>query len=140
MLGLKKNLNILADYDPSWEAAFIEERKRLARVLGEFAKGIEHYGSTAVSGMRGAAIRAAAKQLSLSARVARASCWPSHIPGVPELDLKRPSKGRSGPEPSEARARGAYRCCVRSPQRMALPPAGPGGRFCRGHFGTEGVW
>jgi GrpB-like predicted nucleotidyltransferase (UPF0157 family) len=52
MLGLKKNLNVLVDYDPSWEAAFIEERKRLARVLGEVAKGIEHYGSTAVLGMR----------------------------------------------------------------------------------------
>src|SRR6516164_4084903 len=52
MLGLKKNLNILVDYDPSWEAAFVEERKRLARVLDEVAKGIEHYGSTAVPGMR----------------------------------------------------------------------------------------
>src|SRR6516164_3248242 len=52
MLGLKKNLNILVDYDTSWEAAFIEERKRLARVLGEVAEGIEHYGSTAVPGMR----------------------------------------------------------------------------------------
>jgi GrpB-like predicted nucleotidyltransferase (UPF0157 family) len=52
MLGLKKNLNILVDYDPSWEVAFIEERKRLARVLGEVAKGIEHYGSTSVPGMR----------------------------------------------------------------------------------------
>jgi GrpB-like predicted nucleotidyltransferase (UPF0157 family) len=52
MLGLKKNLNILVDYDPSWEAAFIEERKRLARVLGEVAKSIAHYGSTAVPGMR----------------------------------------------------------------------------------------
>jgi GrpB-like predicted nucleotidyltransferase (UPF0157 family) len=52
MLGLKKNLNILVDYDPSWEAAFIEEHKRLAHALGEVAKGIEHYGSTAVPGMR----------------------------------------------------------------------------------------
>src|SRR5260370_27232264 len=42
----------------------------------------------------------------LSARVARASYWPSHIPSVPELGLRRPSKGRSGPEPSEARTRG----------------------------------
>ena len=52
MLGLKKNLNILVDYDPSWEVAFTEERRRLARVLGEVAKGIEHYGSTAVPGIR----------------------------------------------------------------------------------------
>jgi GrpB-like predicted nucleotidyltransferase (UPF0157 family) len=52
MLGLKKNLNLLVDYDPLWEAAFIEERGRLAWALGEIAKGIEHYGSTAVPGMR----------------------------------------------------------------------------------------
>jgi GrpB-like predicted nucleotidyltransferase (UPF0157 family) len=52
MLGLKKNLNLLVDYNPLWEAAFIEERKRLAGALGDIAKGIEHYGSTAVPGMR----------------------------------------------------------------------------------------
>jgi GrpB-like predicted nucleotidyltransferase (UPF0157 family) len=52
MLGLKKNLNLLVDYDPSWEIAFIEERGRLARALDEVAKGTEHYGSTAVPGMR----------------------------------------------------------------------------------------
>ena len=52
MLGLKKNLNLLVDYNPLWEAAFIEERERLDRVLGNIAKGIEHYGSTAVPGMR----------------------------------------------------------------------------------------
>jgi GrpB-like predicted nucleotidyltransferase (UPF0157 family) len=52
MLGLKKNLNVLVDYSPSWEAAFTEEHKRLAQALGGIAKGIEHYGSTAVPGMR----------------------------------------------------------------------------------------
>ncbi len=52
MLGLKKNLNLLVDYDPLWGAAFIEERDRLAGALGDIAKGIEHYGSTAVPGMR----------------------------------------------------------------------------------------
>lgn len=52
MLGLKKNLNLLVDYNPLWEAAFIEERKRLERALGATAKSIEHYGSTAVPGMR----------------------------------------------------------------------------------------
>jgi GrpB-like predicted nucleotidyltransferase (UPF0157 family) len=40
------------DYDPLWESAFIEERKRIAEALGNVAKGIEHYGSTAVPGMR----------------------------------------------------------------------------------------
>jgi GrpB-like predicted nucleotidyltransferase (UPF0157 family) len=52
MLGLKKNLNLLVDYDPLWEAAFIEERKRLAQMLGNIAKASRHYGSTAVQGMR----------------------------------------------------------------------------------------
>jgi GrpB-like predicted nucleotidyltransferase (UPF0157 family) len=52
MLGLKKNLNLLVDYNPLWEAAFSDERERLALVLGDIAKGIEHYGSTAVPGMR----------------------------------------------------------------------------------------
>jgi GrpB-like predicted nucleotidyltransferase (UPF0157 family) len=52
MLGLKKNLNLLVDYDPLWESAFTEERKVIAKALGTIAKGIEHYGSTAVRGMR----------------------------------------------------------------------------------------
>jgi GrpB-like predicted nucleotidyltransferase (UPF0157 family) len=52
MLGLKKNLNYLVDYDPLWELAFIEESRRIAETLGTIAKGIEHFGSTAVPGMR----------------------------------------------------------------------------------------
>jgi GrpB-like predicted nucleotidyltransferase (UPF0157 family) len=52
MLGLKHNTNLLVDYDPHWEAAFAEERVRLRDALGPVAQGIEHYGSTAVKGMR----------------------------------------------------------------------------------------
>jgi GrpB-like predicted nucleotidyltransferase (UPF0157 family) len=52
MLGLKKHLNLLVDYDPLWELEFIEEMKRIADALGNVAQGIEHYGSTAVPGMR----------------------------------------------------------------------------------------
>jgi GrpB-like predicted nucleotidyltransferase (UPF0157 family) len=52
MLGLKHNVNSLVDYDPHWETAFIEERERLRDALGVIAQGIEHYGSTAVRGMR----------------------------------------------------------------------------------------
>jgi len=52
MLGLKHNLNFIVDYDPLWEPAFIDEQHRIARSLGAVAKGIEHYGSTAVPGMR----------------------------------------------------------------------------------------
>jgi GrpB-like predicted nucleotidyltransferase (UPF0157 family) len=48
MLGLKHGLNRLVDYDPSWEIEFAAERDR----IGKTAKGIQHYGSTAVDGMR----------------------------------------------------------------------------------------
>jgi GrpB-like predicted nucleotidyltransferase (UPF0157 family) len=52
MLGLKHDVNLLVNYDPTWELEFVVERKRLAVALGTVAKGIEHYGSTAVPGMR----------------------------------------------------------------------------------------
>jgi GrpB-like predicted nucleotidyltransferase (UPF0157 family) len=52
MLGLKHNLNLLVDYDPDWPLAFLAEKKKILEVLGDTAKGIEHYGSTAVPGMR----------------------------------------------------------------------------------------
>jgi GrpB-like predicted nucleotidyltransferase (UPF0157 family) len=52
MLGLQHGVNALADYDPRWVSAFDEERPRIAAVLGPLARGIEHYGSTAVPGMR----------------------------------------------------------------------------------------
>ena len=50
-LGLKANLNLLVAYDPLWPAAFEDEKVRLAKALGPAAKGIEHYGSTAVPGL-----------------------------------------------------------------------------------------
>ena len=52
MLGLKHNVNLLVDYDPSWKTEFDAERDRIAAALGENAKSIEHYGSTAIAGMR----------------------------------------------------------------------------------------
>jgi GrpB-like predicted nucleotidyltransferase (UPF0157 family) len=52
MLGLKHHTNILVDYDPQWEIEFARERDRIAGGLGNVARGIEHYGSTAVQGMR----------------------------------------------------------------------------------------
>ena len=51
MLGLKHNTNVLVAYDPDWEIAFAQERRRLEDALGSVARGIEHYGSTSVSGM-----------------------------------------------------------------------------------------
>jgi GrpB-like predicted nucleotidyltransferase (UPF0157 family) len=52
MLGPKHGTNALADYDPGWAEAFNEEHRRLAAALAGVALGIEHYGSTAVPGMR----------------------------------------------------------------------------------------
>ena len=52
MLGLKHDVNLLVDHDPQWETDFIEERGRISHALGVIARGIEHYGSTAVKGMR----------------------------------------------------------------------------------------
>src|SRR5262245_47738799 len=52
MLGLKHGINVLVDYDPNWPIAFEEEQKRIHSVLGDIVRGIEHYGSTAVEGLR----------------------------------------------------------------------------------------
>jgi GrpB-like predicted nucleotidyltransferase (UPF0157 family) len=52
VLGLKHNLNLLADYDADWPLLFLEEKRRLSEALGSVAKGIKHFGSTAVPGLR----------------------------------------------------------------------------------------
>jgi GrpB-like predicted nucleotidyltransferase (UPF0157 family) len=52
MLGLKHNVNLLVDYDDDWPLLFLEEKRKIAEALGDIAKGIEHYGSTAVPGIR----------------------------------------------------------------------------------------
>ncbi|HUK33472.1 MAG TPA: GrpB family protein [Vicinamibacterales bacterium] len=52
MLGLKHGLNVLADYDPGWPIAFEQERQRIRSAVGDIARGVEHYGSTAVEGLR----------------------------------------------------------------------------------------
>lgn len=52
MIGLKHNQNLLVDYDPEWPSLFDEERDRLQNVLLDIPRGIEHYGSTAVPGLR----------------------------------------------------------------------------------------
>lgn len=41
----------LVDYDPSWVERFGAIRDRLGPVLGDYAAGVEHVGSTAVPGM-----------------------------------------------------------------------------------------
>lgn len=52
MIGLKHNQNLLVDYDPQWPSLFEEERERLKKALSGLPQGIEHYGSTAVPGIR----------------------------------------------------------------------------------------
>jgi GrpB-like predicted nucleotidyltransferase (UPF0157 family) len=52
MLGLKHNQNLLVDYDPEWPVLFEKERERLQSVLPNMLRGIEHFGSTAVPGLR----------------------------------------------------------------------------------------
>jgi len=52
MLGLKHNVNVLVDYDERWSLAFEDERTRIVDALECMAKGVEHYGSTAVREMR----------------------------------------------------------------------------------------
>ncbi|MBE0579471.1 GrpB family protein [Devosia sp.] len=51
LLGLRHNQNRLVAYNPAWAAAFEAERARLVSALGATARSIEHYGSTAVSGL-----------------------------------------------------------------------------------------
>jgi GrpB-like predicted nucleotidyltransferase (UPF0157 family) len=48
----KHNVNLLVDYDARWQLLLLDEQRRIAAALGDLAKGIEHYGSTAVAGMR----------------------------------------------------------------------------------------
>ncbi len=52
MIGLKHNQNILVDYDPEWPFLFEKEKDRLLNVLSNIPRGVEHYGSTAVPGLR----------------------------------------------------------------------------------------
>jgi GrpB-like predicted nucleotidyltransferase (UPF0157 family) len=42
---------VIRDYDASWPVRFETERARIAGVLGELARSIEHIGSTAVPGL-----------------------------------------------------------------------------------------
>jgi GrpB-like predicted nucleotidyltransferase (UPF0157 family) len=51
-LGLEPGINRLVDYNPLWPQAFAEEAARIRAALGAGALAIEHYGSTAVPGLR----------------------------------------------------------------------------------------
>jgi GrpB-like predicted nucleotidyltransferase (UPF0157 family) len=51
MLGVKHGHNTLVDYDPEWPSLFQVEKARLDAALKGIARGIEHFGSTAVPGL-----------------------------------------------------------------------------------------
>lgn len=51
-LGLEGDANRLVDYNPLWPRAFAEEAARIRAAVGPLALAIEHYGSTAVPGLR----------------------------------------------------------------------------------------
>ncbi|HWA60967.1 MAG TPA: GrpB family protein [Caulobacteraceae bacterium] len=51
-LGLETSANRLVDYNPLWPRAFEEEAGRIRAAVGDLALAIEHYGSTAVPGLR----------------------------------------------------------------------------------------
>ena len=51
-LGLEAGVNRLVDYNPLWPRAFAEEAVRIKAALGDLALDIQHYGSTAVPGLR----------------------------------------------------------------------------------------
>ena len=52
MLGLKHNQNIIVDYDPEWPILFEQEKNRLQSIRLDVVRGIEHFGSTSVPGLR----------------------------------------------------------------------------------------
>jgi len=51
-LGFEQEINRLIDPNPLWPQAFAEEAARIRDALGEKALAIEHYSSTAVTGLR----------------------------------------------------------------------------------------
>jgi GrpB-like predicted nucleotidyltransferase (UPF0157 family) len=51
-LGLEQGVNRLCEHNPLWAQAFEHEAARLRAALGARAIDIQHYGSTAVAGLR----------------------------------------------------------------------------------------
>ena len=50
-MGLKVGMVKLAEYNPSWNEKFEEEKKNLEELFGSVALSIEHIGSIAVEGL-----------------------------------------------------------------------------------------
>ena len=52
MLGLKKGLVQLSDYNPEWTKLYDEERHYINSHIGDLALDIQHIGSTSVPGLK----------------------------------------------------------------------------------------
>jgi GrpB-like predicted nucleotidyltransferase (UPF0157 family) len=51
-LGLEAGANRLVEHNPLWDRAFADEAARISLAVGPLSLAIEHYGSTAVPGLR----------------------------------------------------------------------------------------
>ncbi|HET7355989.1 MAG TPA: GrpB family protein [Nocardioidaceae bacterium] len=49
--GIEKRTLVLADYDPHWPEAYLQQEQRIRAALGPAAVQIEHMGSTSVPGL-----------------------------------------------------------------------------------------
>lgn len=52
LLGLADGAVLLVEYDPGWVKAFEWEQRRIGQALAGLSRGIQHFGSTAVPGMK----------------------------------------------------------------------------------------
>ncbi len=50
--GLAKGVVVLSDHDPRWADLFASEAARISSALGARVLGLEHYGSTAIPGIK----------------------------------------------------------------------------------------
>lgn len=48
---MEKSPIVIVEYDPQWPILFEQEKKIICAAIGQFVKGIEHMGSTAVPGL-----------------------------------------------------------------------------------------
>ncbi len=51
VIGLKRNIVILAPYTPEWAKLFVEEKNLLQTLIGKYVMDIQHIGSTSIPEM-----------------------------------------------------------------------------------------
>ena len=85
--GNERRAIVLVDYDSSWPVRFQDERAKLTTALGTEAIGIEHIGSTAVSGLAAKPIRISLTDQASRLRNQLRTFPVTFQPPVPELIL-----------------------------------------------------